>query len=606
MRPAPLAISIFFAAAIAAAQPADEGQRAAAALRAMEVIAAQQKGADPLGQRSVDKTLEGFGAKFRAMGARAIEPLSAYLGDKRRPRKVRLYAAAFLGLIGDPGALDALKDRLADPEEDAGLRAAALQAAGSLRLSVPAKRALAEKAAFDPSAPALLLREALGVLAETGSDETAKLEKLAKRYGPDPRGTREIFASHALSALLSSRRPAEASLVSLLRYFKKGTRLRAETLSTLRARKPKAKDISREDTDFIATLLFDEKGRTALEAARLLGELADSRAAASLIRALKAEGPALLAEAAEALVKLGDPSAQAPLSKLSEGLIRDPRFVPRGSLDPRPYAVRIQKAAVFFAKAGAKRKPLAGPLPQAPSPGADSAPQTLWEEVPDIAEAPPFRGTPTPERIQAASKPDEISSDDEEAVAAERPPALPAQIPAPAPSAPSFRYEGWPVSEKPHPVWSGRRDSLALRAKPDDLAPGAAVRLTKGLPLPVASSLVITLEPGLMRARSANSVEFRDLGADRALKRLDYEGPLIRKVLELRQGETFEILAYRPDGACFLRRGGRLYLGECITQEADEVFKVVAEPKTRWWIRTEAAGATGWFSAEEEGIDFGR
>jgi hypothetical protein len=164
-----------------------------------------------------------------------------------------------------------------------------------------------------------------------------------------------------------------------------------------------------------------------------------------------------------------------------------------------------------------------------------------------------------------------------------------------------------PSSEVPFPTWGGRRDSITLRLDPEDDAPTSDVSLSKGRPIPVIGSLVVTLEPGRMRAKMPVVYECRALGLEhpeRPLSRADYQGPLARHQLHVKEGETLEILAYRPDGACFLRRRGRIYLGDCLTKEAGENFEIITEPKTRWWLQTKFSGVKGWFSADDDGINF--
>ena len=129
----------------------------------------------------------------------------------------------------------------------------------------------------------------------------------------------------------------------------------------------------------------------------------------------------------------------------------------------------------------------------------------------------------------------------------------------------------------------------------------------EGRPLPVVDSVVLTREPGLLRALAPCSVELRDVGPDpgeKPLKRSVYEGLSLRKRFDFREGEALEVLAYRPLGGCLLRRAGRIYTGECLTRESERLFKLVSEPKTEWWLKTELTGASGWFSSEDEGVDF--
>ncbi|TPW19089.1 MAG: hypothetical protein FD126_3037, partial [Elusimicrobia bacterium] len=101
----------------------------------MEQLAAAQSGEHPLAARDLDSRLAAYGPRLNALGTRSVPLLAWYLRQDERPLKVRLYAAAVLGLVGDPGALKSLRLTAEDAGADPGLRAAAVQALGSLRLA---------------------------------------------------------------------------------------------------------------------------------------------------------------------------------------------------------------------------------------------------------------------------------------------------------------------------------------------------------------------------------------------------------------------------------------------------------------------------------------
>ncbi|MFA6092413.1 MAG: HEAT repeat domain-containing protein [Elusimicrobiota bacterium] len=529
---------LFFFTDIAKAAPSPQ-ERAQAALRAMEGLALRQAEADPLDQLALERQLKDFAREFRSIGPSADPALISYLEDKSRPRKIRSYSVVFLGMLQDPAAWPALKDCVADRREDVGLRALCLQSAGALRIDIRPRRSLAEEWAFSAKAPESLVREALGILAETGSADTEKLEKSARKYGSSPVGLRELFARNAVAALAASRGPSEAALLRLALYFRKGSTLRSDSLTALRIRKPKSADLPEDAVELLTPILLRDIGRPSLETARLFGEFGDPKTLRALLEALKIKDPSTIAEAAQALQRLGDPAAAAPLARLSEGLISDKRFSPRPGLDTRDLAARIQKAAEFFLEAKNEAKE-----------ASQSAP-----------------------------------------------------APASASFAP-FHYEGWPGAQAPMPVWNGRAQILTLHKEPSSDSPSSSSQPQSRRSLPVLSSLVVLKDPGTLRARRDLSVGLRDLGPDRPLKASDYGSPVLRMRLPLKEGQTLEILAYRPEGACFLRSERRLYLGECLTEAADKDFSVLAEPKVEWWLKTRTGTAEGWFSSDEIGVDF--
>lgn len=519
-------------------------------LRTMEEIASKQRKADPIESRSLEDKLRELGERVRALGPEAAPALSSCLSDGKKLLKIRLYAASLLGLLGDPGSYAVLKGRILDAREDPGLRSAALQAACSLRLDAPACRAPAEAALRDPSAPEMLAREALLQLSRCGAEDTGLMLILAKRYGPAPEGHLLDSATHALRALALSKTRSQRELFSLLGYFKKGSEARLRTLEALASRKMVVSDMEPGELHILRSIALEDP-LCGAEAARQLGELRDPGSVDALVRALRTQDkPRTLAEVAQALANIGDASAAKPLAALSASMHQDPRFAQDGPEEYRQHAVRVQMAADFLAS---------------PTPGRYETPQ---------------------ERALRLPKQEKTGA------------------PVGAPTGP-FSYEGWPGEGAPQPVFSGALESLALYPEPDSAAePARSHPLQKGRPLSVEGSLVRTLLPGILRARKEMELPLRDLGDSRPLSAAEYSGPAEKPRVRLRVGEALEILAYRPQGACLLRRGTRIYEGECLSGAAQEIFSPVSDPKTEWWLKTTVPGASGWFRSDDPAVDF--
>ncbi|MDE2292063.1 MAG: HEAT repeat domain-containing protein, partial [Elusimicrobia bacterium] len=156
-------------------------------VREMETLVEAARGLQEPEARELEERLKGYGPRFERLGTRAVPLLSWYVVQTGRPREVRLYAAAFLGLIGDPGAFRALRKEAESPSEDAGLRAAAVQALGSLRLQ-PSDLRPALDALLAPSVPAPVRREALVQLAGVGTADPVSVRAAARALGRAPEG----------------------------------------------------------------------------------------------------------------------------------------------------------------------------------------------------------------------------------------------------------------------------------------------------------------------------------------------------------------------------------------------------------------------------------
>ena len=322
-------------------------------VREMEILVRAESGLHPLAARDLDVRLDPYLARLKALGEKAVPLLSWYVSRADRPMKVRLRTAAALGLIGDPSALPALAAAAQDPKEDAGLRSAAVQALGSLRLRPHEKRALLDPLAA-PGTPAPVLREALAQLAVVGTDRVAQTEAAARLFGSKPAGSAALAAQGAVDALAGSPdSAADAALVGLVRFFRRGTSPRARCLSALARRRAERRAFSptRAQMDVLLQALESERGPSALSAARLLGALGDRRAAAPLVRLLRsAPDAALAAEAAQALAVLGDTSAAGPVAALAAGLNKDDRFgEAKAGPDARALAAAVESAAAALA-----------------------------------------------------------------------------------------------------------------------------------------------------------------------------------------------------------------------------------------------------------------
>ncbi|MFH2202091.1 MAG: HEAT repeat domain-containing protein [Elusimicrobiota bacterium] len=557
MASALLSILLLAAQSGAAAEPKASPQDL---LRQMEELYLKSSPAHPLMSKKKDEQLRAFSKAFRAHGLHAVRPLAWYVGASKRPLKVRLYAAVFLGLLGEPAALPALKARILDPLEDAGLRSTALLSAGSLGLPPAQIRPLLDRCAAD-SEPEVLRREALAQLSWLGTERVAQAEQAAKRAGPDPEGLALGSAAHAVSALGRAKAAgAEEALLRLLRYYKKGSKLRRRVLSAITRRrlieKLSDRTLSRIELNTLTDILADERGSAALQAARLLGALRDERSTPALVQtAASAADPALLAELAETLAAIGSPPAVQALQTLSSGLVSDPRFAARDDgPDTRAYALRVQNAA------------------QTAGIAVTIAAEPTTPAEPVAAQPPKKKRRP---RLVAAEK---------------------TTLP--------FLYAGWPGNGKPKLAWNGTADKLRLSPQPDRAAPATvAAALEPGAPIAFDDSVVITRAPGLVRANKKVVLEARAFGVMVSVSQPRYEQPPAAVPLEFLEGDQLEVLSYRADGLCFVRRDYNVYLAPC-PQHDRARFTILREPDTEWWLHLRTPHYAGWFFAEQEGIDF--
>lgn len=515
----------------------------------------------PIDKKKLQEKLASFGKDFRSHGLEAVASLSWYMGEKERPLRIRMYAAAFLGLIRESSAYPALKKRVLDKKENIGLRTAALSSAGSLNIPPHLFRNLLDEAAA-PKQPEELIREALSQAAEIGTNRIEQTLKNAKRHGPAPRGLPQGSAAHAVRALgHAPSSKAESALFQLLRYYKKKSPLRITVLTALSrqrlllgpAIRRKPLPLDRGEIKLLTQILFEEKGRPALQAARFLGAVGDSRVTLDLIHALKtSHDPAVITEVAQTLAAIGDTRAAAPLAALSKNIIKDRRFAAKPQHpDPREYALRIQKASESFAHI--KDTPARAPRP------------VLKQQKTSISQA-------STRNIKAEPLP--------------------------------FYYEGWPGAGTPKLAWNATVSRLHLRKSPSKKAPLLyTLRIKKDSLLAFDDSRVITHSAGRVRTNKNTRIEGYLMGPLVAVSRKKHEGtnPLTHFVLK--EGDSLEVLSYRADGRCFIRWDYQVYLADC-PQDDRAHFSVLRPEETQWWLHMRVEDKAGWFYAEQEGIDF--
>lgn len=352
----------------------------------MEMLAAAQRGEHPLAARELDGRLAAYGPRLKSLGVRAVPLLAWYIRQDERPLKVRLYAAAVLGLIGDPAALKPLRQTAEDAVADEGLRAAAVQAIGSLRLAPHELRPLLDSLALKGAGA--VRREALVQLSGTGTDDPRGLLGAAKTFGAHPEGAASAAAQAAADAI--GRAPssgADAVLVDYIRFLKPGAAPRARALAALARRRAAGRPFSpdRAQLDVLRATPAEERGEAALTATRLLGLLGDRRVLGDLVHLLKsAPDAAGAAEAAQALAALGDPAGRAPVAALAESLAVDARFgAAPGAPDPKPLAAAVESALRAFDDPSALKA----------RPAAPSAPETFVFEG--------WPGVGTPQALQS-------------------------------------------------------------------------------------------------------------------------------------------------------------------------------------------------------------
>lgn len=343
---------------LALAFPASARTPQAVVARAMsraEKLVAAQKGKDAWERRDLDRAALRLYADIKPLGWKAAPALAAAASDRKRPAKVRLFAASFLALIRDPAAFVPLEDILLDPEQDPGVRALAAQSlpgqgASDATVSAALCAALAQK-----DLPREVLEDVMLALSRYGCPDTAALARLARSFGPRPAGKDLSVAAAALAALGRSRGTESGkALLELAAYFPARGEARAAAIFALHARREElAAWLAPETLPVVAEALRSESERwdTMLALIRLAVALG-SDAAPALSRLSDHPDAEVLAEAAEALAVFKRVEALPELEAAVAGALRDPRFSPKeGRPDPAVLLARLEKAVAALRRA---------------------------------------------------------------------------------------------------------------------------------------------------------------------------------------------------------------------------------------------------------------
>jgi hypothetical protein len=338
--------------ALLAAVPARAGTAARAVSRTLDRVAAllaRENGADARTIAALDRRADGLYTEIAPRGWRAAAPLGEAALDAGRPEKVRLFAVVFLSRLGDPAAFAPLSRVALDPYQPLDLRSAAVQGLAALEVPREAARRVLCRLTADADAPRSLLDEALIPAERLGCADPAPLERLARRFGPRPKGADRETVLRAVRVLARSRGEAAVrALLGLVSYFPPLGPARAAAISALGRR---AADLA-ADPGLDPLPVLGEALRT---------QTADPATMVVLVRLTAGEGPAseglllplidhpdaeVLAETAEALARLRCVKALPGLEAAAAGAMSDPRFGPEpGRPDPAVLLVRVQDAA---------------------------------------------------------------------------------------------------------------------------------------------------------------------------------------------------------------------------------------------------------------------
>lgn len=526
---------VFLASRCLAASPAAQA-RIEQIIAELERTAAESKDRHPLETREADRRMRALLPEIRAMGPEAVTALGATLGEPEKPLKARLYAAAFLGLHGDPSAFKPLRDCALDVFDNPGLRSAALQALATVRVGPVQRHRVLEKALDNEAVPPAVRTEALDQLAELGAGDPRIVVQAASL--PDLRAQDARNAARAIAKSKDS--GAAAAMILLLPHLRNDPDAEVEALAGL-LELPRA-GLSPDERGVLIRLLRRREGKAAAWAARALGKLRAPEAADELRRSLRgAKDPLVVTESAEALAKLRDPKGAKEIAGLAERLSQDRRFTTATGEDIPTLAARIHAAAAE-ARSPVVEVAAAEPVPQVPAPPPAETKGPAYEQ---------------------------FGSEDVRRGA--------------------FRCDGYPGDSRPAVRWPGGKARLYERPEPD--APSRKAKLPAG-ELAWDASVVWTLEAGEAVARRPLTLQVEDLG--RFTGR--YSGaPGQKREVRVAKGERLALLGVRGGGDCFVRRRQRLIVMEC-PHFFPGPYEIERLPVVEWWIRVEG----GWMTTEYE------
>lgn len=314
----------------------------------VEKAAAAQQGKDAREIARSDMGLEALGRELTPHSWKAAAPLAVFARDIEKPPKVRLFAAAFLGLLGDPASYEPLTALLLDRGQDPDVRSAAAQGLGALDIPPEPKRRSLCAALALPDSPRGLVDDVLVPVSRLGCADDAPLERAARAYGPRPSGRDLETVRRAAAALGRSRGedPARA-LLRLLSYFPARGGARAAVIAALPDKKLElAGLVAKEAWPVLRDALRSETGETTSMLALIpLAAEFPAFGGPALLPLTAHPDAEVLAEAAQALAKLEFAEALPPLEAAVAGALGDPRFSPKqGRPDPARTLARVEAA----------------------------------------------------------------------------------------------------------------------------------------------------------------------------------------------------------------------------------------------------------------------
>lgn len=320
----------------------------ASVLARAETLVAEQKGKDVSEIRDLDRRAQALSSELKPLGWRAAPALGAAVQDLKRPEKVRLYAASFLGLIRDPAAFAPLEDIMLNQEQPATVRALAAQSLpGQGATDASVSKALCLALAQE-DLPREVLEEVLLSLSRLGCPDPGALSRVARAYGTRP-GKKDLALVAAAISVLGRSRGATSgkALLELVGRFPALGDSRAAVIMALDARRSEiAAWLAPETAPVVAEALLSESSRrdTMIPLIRLAAALGPETAPA-LSRLTKHPDAEVLAETAEALAALGRVDAIPALDAVVKGAMSDARFSPQeGRPDPAVTLTRIENA----------------------------------------------------------------------------------------------------------------------------------------------------------------------------------------------------------------------------------------------------------------------
>lgn len=306
-------------------------QRARVAIKVIEEISVKA-GPD---QESVDEVFElsqSAIGRLKAAGTQALPSIEAVLRDPSKNWKLKAMMCEALGKIKGPESERLLETVLGDTGQHEFVRAVAGHAMASSREKK--HETLLKRIVSDSSVPIKIRARIMMAVGQTGLDDVEWLKKAAvgdglglpadkqarisqDQFGLILNAQRALGQSknpRAVDALLelADKNPGNANLIEML--GRKGDRRAVPILIKALKAKPRA---SNSD----------------IQAAMALGDLRATEAIDELIKMMREDpSPLLVAHVCEALAKIGDKRALAPMQELVANMKTDARFNDAGGV----------------------------------------------------------------------------------------------------------------------------------------------------------------------------------------------------------------------------------------------------------------------------------